>query len=166
MLVMFDEVQTGIGRTGKLFAYEWSDMVPDIISSAKGLGGGFPVGALLANEKAASAIPAGMHGTTFGGNPLAMAAANAVLDEVLKPGFMDHVLEMSRLIIDGLEVIERKHPGFIEEVRGMGLLLGMKTKPANVDVVAKLRELNLLTVPAGDNVVRIFAAAKHHQNPC
>lgn len=156
MLVMFDEVQTGIGRTGKLFAYEWSDMVPDIISSAKGLGGGFPVGALLANEKAASAIPAGMHGTTFGGNPLAMAAANAVLDEVLKPGFMDHVLEMSRLIVDGLEVIERKHPGFIEEVRGMGLLLGMKTKPANVDVVAKLRELNLLTVPAGDNVVRIL----------
>ena len=156
MLVMFDEVQTGIGRTGKLFAYQWSDMVPDIVSSAKGLGGGFPIGALLANEKAASAFSPGMHGTTFGGNQLATAAANAVLDEVLRPGFMDHVLEMGRLIIDGLEVIERKHPGFIEEVRGMGLLLGMKTKPANVDVVAKLREFNLLTVPAGDNVVRII----------
>lgn len=156
MLVMFDEVQTGIGRTGKLFAYQWSDMEPDIISSAKGLGGGFPIGALLANEKAAAAFTPGMHGTTFGGNQLATAAANAVLDEVLKPGFMDHVLEMSRLIQDGLEVIERKHPGFIEEVRGMGLLLGMKTKPANVDVVAKLREHNLLTVPAGDNVVRII----------
>jgi acetylornithine/N-succinyldiaminopimelate aminotransferase len=156
MLVMFDEVQTGIGRTGKLFAYQWSDMEPDIISSAKGLGGGFPIGALLANEKAAAAFTPGMHGTTFGGNQLATAAANAVLDEVLKPGFMDHVLEMSRLIRDGLEVIERKHPGFIEEIRGMGLLLGMKTKPANVDVVAKLREHNLLTVPAGDNVVRII----------
>ena len=156
MLVMFDEVQTGIGRTGKLFAYQWSDMEPDIISSAKGLGGGFPIGALLANEKAAAAFTPGMHGTTFGGNQLATAAANAVLDEVLKPGFMDHVLEMSRLIVDGLEVIARKHPGFIEEVRGMGLLLGMKTKPANVDVVAKLREFNLLTVPAGDNVVRII----------
>lgn len=156
MLVMFDEVQTGIGRTGKLFAYQWSDMVPDIISSAKGLGGGFPIGALLANEKAAAAFTPGMHGTTFGGNQLATAAANAVLDEVLKPGFMDHVLEMSRLIVDGLEVIARKHPGFIEEVRGMGLLLGMKTKPANVDVVAKLREFNLLTVPAGDNVVRLL----------
>ncbi|OAZ15362.1 acetylornithine aminotransferase [Thalassospira profundimaris] len=156
MLVMFDEVQTGIGRTGKLFAYQWSDMEPDIISSAKGLGGGFPIGALLANEKAAAAFTPGMHGTTFGGNQLATAAANAVLDEVLKPGFMDHVLEMSRLIRDGLEVIERKHPGFIEEIRGMGLLLGMKTKPANVDVVAKLREFNLLTVPAGDNVVRII----------
>jgi acetylornithine/N-succinyldiaminopimelate aminotransferase len=156
MLVMFDEVQTGVGRTGKLFAYQWSDMEPDIISLAKGLGGGFPIGALLATEKAASAFSPGMHGTTFGGNQLATAAANAVLDEVLKPGFMDHVLEMSRLIRDGLEVIERKHPGFIEEVRGMGLLLGMKTKPANVDVVAKLREFNLLTVPAGDNVVRII----------
>ena len=156
MLVMFDEVQTGIGRTGKLFAYQWSDMEPDIISSAKGLGGGFPIGALLANEKAAAAFTPGMHGTTFGGNQLATAAANAVLDEVLKPGFMDHVLEMSRLIRDGLEVIERKHPGFIQEIRGMGLLLGMKTKPANVDVVAKLREHNLLTVPAGDNVVRII----------
>ncbi|MBO6804927.1 MAG: aspartate aminotransferase family protein, partial [Thalassospira sp.] len=156
MLVMFDEVQTGIGRTGKLFAYQWSDTEPDIISSAKGLGGGFPIGALLANEKAAAAFTPGMHGTTFGGNQLATAAANAVLDEVLKPGFMDHVLEMSRLIVDGLEVIARKHPGFIEEVRGMGLLLGMKTKPANVDVVAKLREFNLLTVPAGDNVVRII----------
>ncbi|MFV1849722.1 MAG: aspartate aminotransferase family protein [Thalassospira sp.] len=156
MLVMFDEVQTGIGRTGKLFAYQWSDMVPDIISSAKGLGGGFPIGALLANEKAASAFSPGMHGTTFGGNQLATAAANAVLDEVLKPGFMDNVLEMSRLIVDGLEVIARKHPGFIEEVRGMGLLLGMKTVPTNGDVVAKLRELNLLTVPAGDNVVRLL----------
>lgn len=156
MLVMFDEVQTGIGRTGKLFAYQWSDMVPDIISSAKGLGGGFPIGALLANEKAASAFSPGMHGTTFGGNQLATAAANAVLDEVLKPGFMDNVLEMSRLIVDGLEGIARKHPGFIEEVRGMGLLLGMKTVPTNGDVVAKLRELNLLTVPAGDNVVRLL----------
>lgn len=156
LLVMFDEVQTGVGRTGKLYAYEWSDMVPDIISSAKGLGGGFPVGALLANEKAAAALTAGMHGTTFGGNPLAMAAANAVLDEVLKPGFMDNVLAMSQLIRDGLAVIARKHPGFIAEVRGMGLLLGMKTVPTNVDVVAKLRELGLLTVPAGDNVVRLL----------
>ncbi len=156
LLVMFDEVQTGVGRTGKLYAYEWSDMVPDIISSAKGLGGGFPVGALLANEKAAAALTAGMHGTTFGGNALAMAAANAVLDEVLKPGFMDNVLAMSQLIRDGLATITRKHPGFIVEVRGMGLLLGMKTVPTNVDVVAKLRELGLLTVPAGDNVVRLI----------
>lgn len=156
LLVMFDEVQTGVGRTGKLYAYEWSDMVPDIISSAKGLGGGFPVGALLANEKAAVALTAGMHGTTFGGNPLAMAAANAVLDEVLKPGFMENVLAMSQLIRDGLAAIARKYPGFIAEVRGMGLLLGMKTVPTNVDVVARLRELGLLTVPAGDNVVRLL----------
>ncbi len=149
-------VQTGVGRTGKLYAYEWSDMTPDIISSAKGLGGGFPVGALLATEKAAAALPAGMHGSTFGGNPLAMAAANAVLDEVLKPGFMDHVLDMSQLIRDGLGAIARKHPGFIAEIRGVGLLLGIKTVPTNTDVVAKLRELNLLTVPAGDNVVRLL----------
>lgn len=134
-------------------------MTPDIVSSAKGLGGGFPVGALLASEKAASAIPAGMHGTTFGGNPLAMAAANAVLDEVLKPGFMDHVVEMGAVLRDGLEAIARKYPGFIEDIRGMGLLMGMKTKPANGDVVAKLREHNLLTVPAGDQCGAPFAAA-------
>ncbi|WP_305791109.1 aspartate aminotransferase family protein [Thalassospira sp. MCCC 1A01428] len=156
LLVMFDEVQTGIGRTGKLFAYEWSDMLPDIISSAKGLGGGFPVGALLANEKAAAALTPGMHGSTFGGNPLAMAAANAVLDEVLKPGFFDNVLAMSKLIRDGLAAIAKKHPGFIDEVRGTGLLLGMKMVPNNGDVVGKLRDQNLLTVPAGDNVVRLL----------
>ncbi|MFH1805970.1 MAG: aspartate aminotransferase family protein [Pseudomonadota bacterium] len=156
LLVMFDEIQTGIGRTGKLFAYQWSDMEPDIISSAKGLGGGFPIGALLANEKAASAFSPGMHGTTFGGNQLATRAANAVLDEVLKPGLMENVLAMSQFLRTGLEAIGRKHPGFIAEIRGMGLLMGIKTVPVNTDVVAKLRELNLLTVPAGDNVVRII----------
>lgn len=156
LLVMFDEIQTGIGRTGKLFAYQWSDMEPDIISSAKGLGGGFPIGALLANEKAASAFSPGMHGTTFGGNQLATRAANAVLDEVLKPDLMENVLAMSQFLRTGLEAIGRKHPGFIAEIRGMGLLMGIKTVPTNSDVVAKLRELNLLTVPAGDNVVRII----------
>ncbi|MCC9621465.1 aspartate aminotransferase family protein [Thalassospira sp. MA62] len=156
MLVMFDEVQTGVGRTGKLYAYQWSDMEPDIISSAKGLGGGFPIGALLANEKAAQAFTPGMHGTTFGGNQLATAAANAVLDEVLKPGFLDHVIAMGTLLRTGLEAIAAKHPGFIADVRGVGLLMGIKTVPTNTDVVAKLRELNLLTVPAGDNVVRLI----------
>jgi acetylornithine/N-succinyldiaminopimelate aminotransferase len=156
LLLMFDEVQTGVGRTGKFYAYEWAGVEPDVMASAKGLGGGFPVGAVLANEKAAQAFTPGMHGSTFGGNPLAMAAGNAVLDEVLKPGFMDNVVAMSDLLRDGLAQIRAKHPGFIEEVRGQGLLLGMKMVPTNGDVIVKLRDHALLTVGAGDNVVRLL----------
>ncbi|MCG8558630.1 MAG: aspartate aminotransferase family protein [Hyphomicrobiales bacterium] len=156
ILLLLDEIQTGMGRTGKLFAHEWADMAPDIMAVAKGLGGGFPVGACLATDAAAAGMTAGSHGSTFGGNPLAMAVANAVVDTILAPGFLEHVEAMALLFRQKLARLKDEHGDVIEEVRGEGLMLGLKTRPPNQDVVAALIEERMLTVPAGDNVVRLL----------
>jgi acetylornithine/N-succinyldiaminopimelate aminotransferase len=156
LLLIFDEVQTGVGRTGKLFAHEWAGVTPDIMAIAKGIGGGFPMGACLATERAAAGMTAGTHGSTFGGNPLAMAVGNAVLDVVLEPGFLDHVQQVSLRLKQQLAMLKDEYPTIIEEIRGQGLLLGIRTRIPNTDLVAKLRDHKLLTVGAGDNVVRIL----------
>ncbi len=157
LVLMFDEVQCGMGRTGKLFAHEWDDVKPDIVASAKGLGGGFPVGACLAVEKIAAVMTPGTHGTTFGGNPLAMAAANAVLDVMLEDGFLGGVNTVARYMYDKLGALVAKYPAVLEEVRGRGLMLGLKCVEdgANAVLNAKLFELGLMTVLAGDNVMRM-----------
>ena len=156
LLLMFDEVQTGMGRTGKLWGYEWSGVTPDVMSSAKGLGGGFPIGACLATAEAAKGITAGTHGSTFGGNPLASAVANAVLDVMLADGFFDHVVEMGNLMSTELAGVAERHPSIIESVRGTGLMWGMKCAMPNADLAAKAFEHGLLTVLAGDNVMRFL----------
>jgi len=156
ILLFVDEIQCGMGRTGKLFAYEWAGIEPDIMALAKALGGGFPVGACLATEKAARGMMAGTHGSTFGGNPLATAAVNAVLDVMLADGFLDHVGGVARTLRTKLEAFAKRHPKGVTEVRGAGLMLGIKTVRPNGDVVQALRDNGLLTVPAGDNVVRLL----------
>ncbi len=156
ILLIFDEVQTGMGRTGKLFAHEWSGVTPDIMSLAKGLGGGFPIGACLATERAASALTAGSHGSTFGGGPLATASANAVLDVILDPRFLQQVNRVADYFHDKLNALARRNASVIAEVRGRGLMIGLKTTVANTDFVKALIERGLLTVPAGDNVVRLL----------
>jgi acetylornithine/N-succinyldiaminopimelate aminotransferase len=156
LLLIFDEVQTGLGRTGKLFAHEWSGVTPDIMALAKGLGGGFPVGACLATEKAAKYMVPGTHGSTFGGNPLAMAAANAVLDVMLEPGFLPHVNAIAEKLWTKLTALVAKYPKVFESVRGKGLMIGLKCKIPNGDVVAKFMDNGLLVVGAGDNVVRLL----------
>ena len=158
LLLVFDEVQSGMGRTGKLFAHEWAGVTPDIMALAKGLGGGFPVGACLATERAAQYMTAGTHGSTFGGNPLAMAAANAVLDVMLAPGFFDKVQAVGAKLWSKLEPLVAKHNKVFESVRGKGLMIGLKCKVPNSDVVAKCITEGLLTVPGGDNVVRLLPA--------
>lgn len=157
LVLILDEVQSGMGRTGKLYAHEWSGVNPDIIASAKGLGGGFPVGACLAREEVASALTAGTHGSTFGGNPLAMAAANAVLDVVLEDGFLDHVTEVAGYLTKKLEAVVAASNGALEGVRGKGLMMGIKcaAEGANLTLNKMLFERGLLCVPAGDNVVRL-----------
>jgi len=156
LLLFLDEVQTGMGRTGKLFAYQWSEIEPDVLAIAKGLGGGFPVGACLANDKVSSSMAPGSHGSTFGGNPMAMAAANAVLDVMLQDGFLDHVLEMSTILQNGLKDTAVAHPEALGTVRGKGLLAGVEFKGTNTDLVKKLEEKGLLTVVAGNSVVRFI----------
>lgn len=156
LLLIFDEVQTGVGRTGTFYAYELYGVVPDILTSAKGLGGGFPVGACLATEKASAGMMAGSHGSTFGGNPLAMAAANAVLDVVLEPGFLEEVREKGLALKQKLASVVDQYPDVFDMVRGEGLLLGLHAKVPPMDVVEACVEEKLLTVPAGDNVVRIL----------
>ena len=156
ILLVLDEIQCGIGRTGKLFAHEWSGIRPDIIAIAKGIGGGFPMGACLATEEAASGMVPGTHGTTFGGNPLAMAVGNAVLDVVLEDGFLEEVQRKALLAKQGLAAIVDEFPAVFEEVRGEGLMLGLKCRLPNTAVNAALRDQNLLTAPAGDNVVRLL----------
>ena len=153
-MLIFDEVQTGMGRTGKFFAYEWSGVVPDVMSVAKGFGGGFPIGACLASEKAARALGPGSHGSTFGGNPLAASAANAVLDVMLVPGFFDGVENVAEYFWQQLRSLAKKYPSIIEEVRGLGLLIGLKCVIENTKLVGKLQEHGLLAIGAGDNVVR------------
>jgi acetylornithine/N-succinyldiaminopimelate aminotransferase len=156
LLLAFDEVQTGMGRTGELFAHKRFGVTPDVMSLAKALGGGFPIGACLATAQAASGMTPGSHGSTFGGNPLAIAAANAVLDVMLKPGFFDHVQKMSLLLKQKLASVIDRHPGVVSEVRGEGLLVGVKAVVPSGDLVNALREQKLLTVGAGENVVRFL----------
>ena len=156
LLLIMDEVQTGVGRTGKLFAHEWSGITPDIMSIAKGIGGGFPMGACLATEAAAVGMTAGTHGTTFGGNPLAMAVGNAVLDVVLADGFLDRVKALSISFKQKLAAFADSHPRVIEGVRGEGLLTGIKTRVPNTEFQAAARAAGLLSVGAGDNVVRLI----------
>ena len=156
LLLILDEVQSGVGRTGKLFAHEWAGVTPDVMAIAKGIGGGFPVGAFLASNEAAKGMVPGTHGSTFGGNPLAMAVGNAVLDGVLEPGFLDHVQAVALRFKQELARIKDEFPNLIEEVRGSGLLIGIKVKPPYGDVVNACTVEKLLTVGAGDNVVRLL----------
>ena len=155
LLLVFDEVQTGIGRIGELFGYQKLGVTPDVMALAKGLGAGFPIGAVLATAEAAKGMTAGTHGSTFGGNPLAMAAGNAVLDVVLKPGFLDRVRHAALLFKQRLAELKDRHPGVIAEVRGEGLLMGLRTAVPNGEVVDALRTEKLLAVAAGENVVRL-----------
>jgi acetylornithine/N-succinyldiaminopimelate aminotransferase len=156
LLLIFDEVQTGVGRTGKLFAHQKVGVTPDIMAIAKGIGGGFPMGACLSTAEAGKGMTAGVHGTTFGGNPLAMAVGNAVLDVVLEPGFLDRVERTALLMKQRLAELCDRHPGVIEDVRGEGLLIGLKCVVPNTDLAAAARKEHLLTVPAGDNVLRLL----------
>jgi acetylornithine/N-succinyldiaminopimelate aminotransferase len=156
LLLVFDEVQTGMGRTGELFAYQRTGVTPDVMALAKALGGGFPIGACLATSSAAAGMTAGTHGSTFGGNPLAIAAAGAVLDVMLTPGFFDHVRRMSLLLKQKLASVVDRYPDVLSEVRGEGLLLGVKAVIPLPDLVAAVRAEKLLTVGAGDNVMRLL----------
>lgn len=155
-LLIFDEIQTGVGRTGKLFAHQWSGIEPDLMAVAKGIGSGFPMGACLATEETAAALAPGTHGTTFGGNPLAMAVGNAVLDVILEEGFLEEVQRKGLSFKQKLSGLVDSHPKVFETVRGNGLMLGLKCVSPAGDYVAAARDAGLLAVPAGDNVVRIL----------
>ncbi len=156
LLLIFDEVQTGVGRTGKLFAYELSGVLPDIMAVAKGIGGGFPLGAFLATREAAKGMTVGTHGTTFGGNPLATAIGNAVLDVVLEPGFLDHVAAMGLRLKQGLAALADRHGRVVAEVRGEGLMQGLALRVPVNELAAAARAEKLLVIPAGDNVARLL----------
>ena len=156
LLLIFDEVQCGVGRTGRLFAHEWAGVTPDIMMVAKGIGGGFPLGAVLATEKAASGMTAGTHGSTYGGNPLGCAVGCAVLDVVADDAFLAEVNRKAGLMRQRLEGLVAEHPEVFEEVRGTGLMLGLKCKVVNADVVAAGYANALITVPAADNVIRLL----------
>jgi acetylornithine/N-succinyldiaminopimelate aminotransferase len=156
LLLIVDEVQTGVGRTGKLFAYEWSGVTPDVMATAKGIGGGFPLGACLATADAAKGMTPGTHGSTFGGNPLAMAVGNAVVDIVGKPEFLEHVRAMGLYLKQRLASVVDSHPGVVAEIRGEGLLIGVRCVKPAADVIAATRDHGLLTAAAGDNVVRLL----------
>jgi acetylornithine/N-succinyldiaminopimelate aminotransferase len=155
-LLMFDEIQSGMGRTGRLFAYEWSGVVPDVMCVAKALGGGFPVGALLATHYAAGAMKVGSHGSTYGGNPLAMAVALAAFDEIAKPELLDHVNQVAGYLGQQLAGLKDRFPDVIEEIRGKGLLVGLKVTPKNRDFMAMARDNQLLIAGGGDNCVRLL----------
>jgi acetylornithine/N-succinyldiaminopimelate aminotransferase len=156
LLLIFDEIQTGVGRTGKLFAYEWMGLAPDIMAIAKGIGGGFPMGACLATAEAAKGMTVGTHGTTFGGNPLAMAVGNGVLDVVLAPGFLQRVEQMGLLLKQRLAELKDRHPAIIADVRGQGLMVGIKTHVLNTDFIDAARDEKLILIGAGDNVARML----------
>lgn len=155
LLLIFDEIQCGMGRTGKLFAHEWAGVKPDILASAKGIGGGFPLGACLATARAASGMGIGSHGSTYGGNPLAMAVGNAVFDELMKPGFLDHVNEVARYFREQLEALAARRADVVDGVRGLGLMVGLRLRQAPGDFLTEARRRGLLLVSAGDNVVRM-----------
>ena len=156
LLLIFDEVQSGMGRTGELFAYQRTGVAPDIMALAKALGGGFPMGAVLATSAAAKGMTPGTHGSTFGGNPLAMSAANATLDVMLAPGFFDHVKKIGVLLKQRLAEIKDRHPSLIAEIRGEGLLVGLRAVIPAGELVNALRAEKMLAVAAGDNVVRLL----------
>jgi acetylornithine/N-succinyldiaminopimelate aminotransferase len=156
ILLIMDEVQCGVGRTGKLFAHEWSGITPDIMMVAKGIGGGFPLGAVLATEDAASGMTAGTHGSTYGGNPLGCAVGNAVIDIIGDPAFLAEVNRKASLARQKLEGLVASHPDVFEAVRGVGLMLGLKCKLTNSDVVAEGYKHEVITVPAADNVIRLL----------
>lgn len=156
MLLIFDEIQTGVGRTGKLFAYEWLGLEPDIMTVAKGIGGGFPLGAVLATAEAADGMTVGTHGTTYGGNPLAMAVGNAAIDLALAPGFLDHVNKVANYLHQQLGALVAGHPDLFEGVRGQGLMIGLKMKTPSAEFLAAARVNGLIVLPAGDNVVRLL----------
>lgn len=156
LLLVLDEVQCGVGRTGKLFAHEWAGIEPDIMAIAKGIGSGFPMGACLAKEAAAVGMVKGTHGSTFGGNPLAMSVGNAVLDVVLEPGFLDHINDIAKRLKQQLSMIADSYPEIVEEIRGEGLMIGIKCKVPNLEMLQALRDRKLLTVAGGDNVVRML----------
>ena len=156
LMLVFDEVQSGMGRTGALFCYQHSGVTPDIMSLAKALGGGFPVGAVLARNEAAKGMTAGTHGSTFGGNPLAMSAVNATLDVMLAPGFFDHVKRVGILFKQRLAEIKDRYPSLIAEIRGEGLLVGLRMLVPAGELVDATRAEHMLTVGAGDNVVRLL----------
>jgi acetylornithine/N-succinyldiaminopimelate aminotransferase len=155
IILGMDEVQSGMGRTGKLFAHEWAGIQPDVMSVAKGIGGGFPLGAILAREKVAKYLVPGTHGTTFGGNPLACAAGNAVLDVILAPGFLESVDRKGRYLWAEFGKVARDFPAVFADVRGAGLLLGMKCVPPQAEVQAACMAEGLLAITAGDNVLRL-----------
>ena len=156
ILLILDEVQCGIGRSGKFFAFEYAKIKPDIVPIAKGIGGGFPIGALLMNKKVASAMTPGSHGSTFGGNPLAMSVGNAVLDQIFKKGFLKNVEKMSEYFLYELKKIQEDYPEIIKEVRGIGLLIGLQLHNDQTKFIKKLENNKLLTIRAGENVVRIL----------
>jgi acetylornithine/N-succinyldiaminopimelate aminotransferase len=156
LLLVLDEVQCGVGRSGELFAHQRIGIKPDIMGIAKAIGGGFPLGACLATAEAAKGMTTGTHGSTFGGNPLAMAAGNAVLDVVLAPGFLDHVRRCTVLFNQRLAELKDRHSSLIAEVRGEGLLLGLRAVRSSAELVDEFRAEKLLTVAAGDNVVRLL----------
>jgi acetylornithine/N-succinyldiaminopimelate aminotransferase len=156
LLLMFDEVQCGLGRSGTLYAYQQTGVVPDILASAKGLGGGFPMGACLATEAAASVMVAGTHGSTFGGNPLAGAVGNAVLDEVTRPGFMAELNHNAGFLHEQLRQLVRDHPDKLEEITGAGLMIGIKCRIKNGEFINELTRRRMLTVKAGRNSVRLL----------
>ena len=157
-LLILDEVQCGMGRTGRLFAHEWAGIAPDIMMVAKGIGGGFPLGAVLATEAAASAMALGTHGSTYGGNPLACAVGNAVMEVVDDPAFLAEVQRKSGLLRQGLAALVATYPDIFDSVRGAGLMLGLKCKVPNADVIAAGYAHQVLTVPAADNIVRLLPA--------
>ncbi|NKB60566.1 MAG: acetylornithine/succinylornithine family transaminase [Alphaproteobacteria bacterium] len=156
VLLLFDEIQCGNGRTGKFFAHEWAGITPDVMAIAKGIGGGFPIGAFMATEEAAKGMVPGTHGSTFGGNPLAVAVGNAVLDVLLEDGFLDQVDRTARILWDQLTETVAKYPEVYESVRGAGLMLGIKCVVPAGDVVVAFQKAGMLTVPAGDNVARLL----------
>ncbi len=165
LLLFFDEVQCGMGRTGRLFAHEWADVKPDVMAVAKAIAGGFPMGACLATEAVGQHMTAGSHGSTFGGNPLASAAANAVLDVLLEDDFLARVETIGRMLERRLSDLRKAYPTVFTEVRGLGLMLGLKCVPTNTDLVARAQDEGLLLVPAGDNVVRLLpplVIEEHH----
>ena len=156
LLLVFDEVQTGVGRTGKLWAYELSGVAPDIMAIAKGIGGGFPLGAFMATKEAGKGMVVGTHGTTYGGNPLATAIGGAVFDVVSGEGFLDHVASAGLKLKQKLAALRDAHPSIIAEVRGEGLMIGLRVIPPNGDFAIAARQEKLLVIPAGDNVVRLL----------
>lgn len=156
LLLVLDEVQTGMGRTGKLFAHEWAEITPDVMAVAKGIGGGFPLGAILATAEAAKGMTAGTHGSTFGGNPLGTAVGNAVLDVLLAPGFMEEVQAKASRLTQALARVKDEFPDLVLDVRGKGLLCGVRLKPPVGDVVKACLSEGLLTVGAGENVLRLL----------